>query len=222
MMNVGVIAVYPVRVPTLANRQGVRFRKRKTRCLTVAPCRVETTDGRTLARPIYEVPEGTAQPLFKGQLETTRVPADHRQSVSLVIGLDGQHQPADVEQRLLSPIYDDGRRMIFEFRRAEIIIVTSRGSIEVRLLAVHPVTGVIGTKTIYRFHSKYAALASRCHEYLAGAIDLFPLPPPRVDRKFRSPVPEGEANLSFPVDDGRGSNQRHAASFDGAAPGPEP
>lgn len=40
----------------------------------------------------------------------------------------------DVEQRLLSPIYDDGRRMIFEFRRAEIFIVTSGGSIEVRLI----------------------------------------------------------------------------------------
>jgi hypothetical protein len=216
-MNVSVIAIYPTRVGSLANRPGVRFRKRKTRCLTVAPCRLETTDKRTVARPTYDVPEGTARPLFKGQFETTRVPPDHRQSVSLVIGLDAQHRPADVEQMLLSPIFDDGQRLIFEFRRAEIVIVTNRGAIEVRLVAIHPVTGVIGTKTIYRFHSKYSALSSRCQEYLVGTTDLFPPPPPRLERRFQTPVPEGEANLSFPSDDARGAKRRGAQPADQAA-----
>ncbi len=51
------------------------------------------------------------------------------------------------EQTLLSPIFDDGHRMIFEFRRAHILRVDQRGNLETRLVAVDPVRGVVGTKT---------------------------------------------------------------------------
>ena len=53
-------------------------------------------------------------------------------------------------QILLSPIFDDGHRLIFEFRRAHILSVSRRGEIETRLVAVDPVRGVVGTKTIHR------------------------------------------------------------------------
>ena len=97
---------------------------------------------------------------------------------------------------MLSPIFDDGNRMIFEFRRAYILTVARRGDLETRLVAVDPLRGVVGTKTIHRFDTKLVALAIRCVEHLAGAIDLFPM----RDRAYVAKdvrIPEGEANLSF-------------------------
>ncbi len=100
----------------------------------------------------------------------------------------------DPEQTLLSPIFDDGHRMIFEFQRAQILSVNNRGDVELRLIAVHPVLGIIGTKTIHRFNTRLTPLTTRCAEHLAGGIELFPARPARL---FRIPIPEGEANLIF-------------------------
>ncbi len=50
---------------------------------------------------------------------------------------------------LLSPIFDDGHRLIFEFRRAHILRLDRRGDLETRFVAVDPVRGVVGTKTIH-------------------------------------------------------------------------
>jgi hypothetical protein len=102
----------------------------------------------------------------------------------------------DPEQTILSPIFDDAHRMIFEFQRAQILSVNHRGDVEVRLIAVHPVLGIIGTKTIYQFNTRLTPLATRCVEHLAGAIDLFPARD-RPTRMWRIHIPEGEANLAF-------------------------
>jgi hypothetical protein len=81
---------------------------------------------------------------------------------------------------------------------------------ETRLVVVHPVLGVVGTKTIHRFNTRFAALGSRCMEYLAGAVDLFP-PRDRQTRLSRFHVPDGTADLSFDRRTRVGGPARHDA-----------
>lgn len=76
------------------------------------------------------------------------------------------------------------------------------------MVAVHPVTGVIGTKTVYRFNARFLGMTARCLEYMAGSIDLYPAPERFVPRELRN-VPEGEANLTFEVRS-RGRNRTTA------------
>jgi hypothetical protein len=64
------------------------------------------------------------------------------------------------------------------------------------LVAVDPVRGVVGTKTVYRFDTRLLALVARCVEHLSGVIDLFP-PRDRAPLLHRIQIPVGEANLSF-------------------------
>lgn len=97
---------------------------------------------------------------------------------------------------LLSPIFDDGHRLIFEFQRAHILSVNRRDDLETRLVAVHPALGIVGTKTVHRFNTRWSALATRCGEHLAGGVDLFPARE-RPTRTSRIQIPVGEANLTF-------------------------
>ncbi len=160
------------------------------------PCRVKTTDGRSVAAPEYPIPEGTPLPKYKMQLETLRVSVEERRVAYVALSAEPEASKTDPEQILLSPIFDDGYRLIFEFTRAHIVSLDRRGDLETRLVAVHPVLGVVGTKTIYRFSMRLSALAARCAEHLAGAVDLFP-PREHSPRNSRTQIPVGEANLSF-------------------------
>ena len=74
-----------------------------------------------------------------------------------------------------------------------------RGDLETRLVVVHPVLGVVGTKTIYKFNTRLSALAARCVEHLAGAVDFFP-PREHRPRTRRVQIPAGEADLTFGSD----------------------
>ena len=197
-MRVQVIALYPHRLSSLAGRPGVRFRRnrKKKTDSTLVPCRIETTGGRSIALPELDVPAGTTAPLFKAQLTLNRLPVEARRLVCVVLDPDTSQPQSDPEQSVLSPIFDDGKTMIFEFRRAMVLTVGDRREVEVRMVAVHPVTGAVGTKTIYRFNARYLGLTARCLEYLSGAIDLYPPPARHVPRAMRD-VPEGEANLTF-------------------------
>jgi hypothetical protein len=195
-MELRIMALYPIKIPSLAGRPGVRLRNHKGRAGTLVPCRIESVGGVSVARPVHAVPDATPTPLYRAQLETLRAPVEERRSVCVVLAADRAAGRIDPEQAMLSPIFDDGRRMIYEFRRAHVVTVSDRGEVEVRLVAVHPVTGVVGTQTIYRFHTRYSALATRCEEYLVGTLDLFPIPE-RGRRAPRVDVPKGEANLSF-------------------------
>ncbi len=121
---------------------------------------------------------------------------EERRILCVVLSAEPDSWKADPEQMLLSPIYDDGFRLIFEFRRAHILSVSRRGDLETRFVAVDPVRGVVGTKTIHRFDTHLLALANRCVEHLAGTIDLFPMRE-RVTLAQRTQIPVGEANLSF-------------------------
>ena len=135
-------------------------------------------------------------PVFRAQLEMLREPAAERQSVCVVLSADRPAAKMDPEQTVLSPIFDDGTRQIYEFRRAHLLIVSRRGEVELRLAAVQPATGAVGTRTIYRFDMRFSGLAIRCGEHLAGVIDLFPpRERPQHDRGVR--VPAGEANLNI-------------------------
>lgn len=195
-MNVRIIALYPGRISALAGCPGVRFRARKKAPCTLVPCTVEAFDGRSAATPDYRVPDGTPNPIYRAQFETYRVPVEERKILCVVLSAEPDVWKMDPEQILLSPIFDDGHRLIFEFRRAHILSVSRRGELETRLVAVDPVRGVVGTKTIHRFDTRLLALATRCVEHLAGTIDLFPMRE-RVTLAHRTQIPVGEADLSF-------------------------
>jgi len=193
--DVRVIALYPGRITSLANRHGVRFRKRKKAAATLVPCRIDALDGRSIATPEYPIPEGTPTPTFRLQFETTRTSVDERRMLCVVLAAERDGWKTDPEQTLLSPIFDDGHRMIFEFRRAYILRLDRRGELETRFVAVDPARGIVGSKTVHKFDTRSLGLAGRCVEHLAGAIDLFPMCDRRPLGAERIPV--GEANLSF-------------------------
>jgi len=195
-MQVKIVAIYPCRLSTLTGKPGVRFRRRRKVEGTLVPCRILTRDGHSVAEPELDIPEGTPAPLFKAQLEACRAAVEDRRVVCAVISAETESGSGDPEQVMLSPIFDDGRRMIFEFRRALILSVGRRRDVELRLVAVHSTRGTIGTKTIYRFNTRYLPLVGRCEEYLKGAIDLYP-PPERYVSPLLARIPEGEANLAF-------------------------
>lgn len=209
VMDLRVIALYPGRISALSGRSGVRFRRRKKHESTLVPCRVETIDGKSVAAPAYPAPEGTPSPRYRAQFETIRLPVDARRVVYVVLSAEPEAATMDPEQILLSPIFDDGHRLIFEFQRAHVLSVNRRGDLEARLVAVHPVLGTLGTKTLYRFNTRLSALAARCTEHLAGAVDLFP-PRERPPRTCRIQIPVGEANLTFDPDT-RSRRQRDEA-----------
>ena len=196
VMDLRVIALYPCRISAISGRPGVRFRRRKKHESTLIPCRVETIEGKSVAAPEYPVPEGTPAPRYRAQFETLRLPIDGRRIVYVVLSAEPDASRMDPEHTLLSPIFDDGYRLIFEFQRAHILSVNRLGAIETRLVAVHPVFGVVGTKTIHRFNTRLSALAARCTEHLVGAVDLFPRRE-RPPRACRIQIPVGEANLTF-------------------------
>lgn len=195
-MNIRILALYPGRINGLAGCPGVRFRARKKAQCTLVPCKVEALDGRSVARPEYRVPDGTPSPIYRAQFDTYRVPIEERTILCVVLSAEPESWKADPEQMLLSPIFDDGHRLIFEFRRAHILTVNRRGELETRFVAVDPVRGVVGTKTIYRFDTRLLALAARCVDHIAGVVDLFPMRD-RVSTVERTRIPVGEANLSF-------------------------
>ncbi len=137
-----------------------------------------------------------------------RIPVDDRHVVYVVLSAETQPARMDPEPIVLSPIFDDGHRMIFEFQRAQIVSVTRRGDLEPRLVAVHPVLGVVGTQTLHRFNTRFCALAMRCMEHLTGAVDLFP-PRPQARQTRRIDIPAGAANLTFEAAS-RGHRQHEA------------
>lgn len=190
-----VVALYPGRIGSLATHAGVRFRSRKKAACTMVPCRLDALDGRTVAVPELAVPAGTPNPRFRLQFETMRVSTDERRVVCVVLSAERNDWKADPEQTLLSPIFDDGHRMIFEFQRAHILKADRRGELETRFVAIDPVRGIVGTKTVHRFDTRLVRLAARCVEHLSGSIDLFPMREPMPTHHER--VPEGEANIHF-------------------------
>lgn len=196
LIDFRVVALYPGRLAAVSGKPGVRFRRRTRQESTLVPCRINTIDGRSFAAPEYHVSEGTPSPTYRAQVEMVRLPVDDRQVVYLVLSAEPQTSRMDPEQTILSPIFDDGHRMIFEFERALIVSVTRRNELETRLVAVHPVLGVVGTQTVHRFNTRFCPLAARCMEHLAGAVDLFPA---RLQSRQtrRIDIPAGEANLSF-------------------------
>jgi len=196
LMDIRVVALYPTHITQLASRRGVRFRSRRQAKCTLVPCSIESLDGRSIATPEHAIPAGTPAPKYRLQFETTRLPPDDRRKVCVVLSAEPTDSKTDPEQALLSPIFDDGNRMIFEFRRAYILTVARRGDLETRLVAIDPLRGIVGTKTVHRFDTRLLALSARCVEHLAGDIDLFPM----RDKAYvtgNSRIPEGEANLSF-------------------------
>jgi len=204
-VDVRVIALYSGRIGYLAGRPGVRFRSRKKAGCTLVPCRIDALDGRSVAVPECAVPDGTPPPLFRVQCETVRAAVEERQAVCVVLSAEGDDRKSDPEQTLLSPIFDDGHRMIYEFRRAYIVRIDKRGDLETRFVAIDPVRGLIGTKTVHRFDTRLLPLASRCLEHLHGTIDLFPMRDRPMSGRYER-IPEGEANLGFRNRAGRTTN----------------
>ena len=148
MMDIRVIALYPGKITRLAGCPGVRFRSRKKSQCTLVPCKIEALDGRSIAAPEFPIPEGTPNPMYRLQFESTRVPAEDRRVLCVVLSAEPEAWKMDPEQTLLSPIFDDGHRLIFEFRRAHILRIDRRGELETRFVAVDPFRGVVGTSSV--------------------------------------------------------------------------
>ncbi len=164
----------------------------------------------TRAKPIH-VPTSSSQPLFSAQLELIK--AEDGGKIAAVVLPDGSPS-GDPEQHVLAPIYNNGRRMLFEFQKADILIVASDGLAELRLVAVNPLTGEVGTKTKYLFHTQFVKLLMRCQSHLTGSIDMFPALDCATSRFKNVRVPAGPANLDprpAPGFSGIKVNQRSAA-----------
>lgn len=200
-----VVALYPQELEGLAGRPGVRARKRREKTWTQVACTVAQDNGRSLARPIHPIPDNAGTALFRFQLIHRRSKGTPSEiAVPLQPGADSKTK--DPEQRILAPLYNSAEKLVFEFERAEVFYLDESGRVELRLVGVHRFSGVVGTRTLYRFHSGYAALAARCSGHLSGATELFPAPTPQ-ERVAKVPaVPEGEANLAF----GRGGRSTPA------------
>lgn len=199
-MNLQIVALYAGRIVEILSQPGVKERKRKGGSWTQVPCDLVAGDTVTKARPIH-VPAGGPEPMFRAQLELMK--AEDGGKIMAVVLPDGSS--GDPEQHVLAPIYNNGRRVLFEFQKADVLVVTHDGLAELRLIAVHPLTGEVGTKTKYLFHTQFAKLVARCQSHLAGAIDLFPALD-QATSKYRSVrVPAGPANL----------DPRPAAGFSG-------
>jgi hypothetical protein len=194
-MKLQMIALYPGRLTDLLSQSGVKERKRKGGSWTQAPYELVTDDRASLAKPVHVAPEGAPRPVFKAQLELLKA-EDGGKIVTVVLSSEGA-QTADPEQRVLTPMYNNGRRLVFEFQRAEILVVTVEGLVELRQVAIHPVTGAVGTTTKYPFHASFAKLVARCQSHLAGSIDLFPAQDHAAARVNDFHVPSGPANLDL-------------------------
>jgi len=192
-----IVALYAGRFADVLGQPGVKERKRKNGSWTQVPCDLVTADTTTRAKPAH-VPANGPEPLFRAQLELTK--AEDGGKIVAVVLPDGS-PGGDPEQHVLEPIYNNGRRVLFEFQKADILFVTSDGAAELRLVAVNPLTGEVGTTTKYLFHIQFVKLMARCQLHLAGSIDLFPALD-RATSKFKNiSVPAGPANFApRPVD----------------------
>lgn len=194
-MKLQVMALYPGRIPDLLTQSGVIERKRKSGTWTQVPCDVVAGERGSTARPVHIAPDGAARPVFKIHLELSKA-EDGGKVVALVMPSDAS-AGEDPEQHVIAPMYNSGRRVLFEFQNAEILIVAADGHVELRLIAVHPMTGVCGTMTKYVFHTRLTRLVARCQSHLAGVIDLFP-PQDHVAARLKDfRVPAGPANLDL-------------------------
>lgn len=190
-MRLQVVALYAGRIAEALGQPGVKERKRKGGSWTQIACELIASDTVTKARPVH-APANGPQPQFRMQLELTKA-QDAGHVVAVV--LPEESQGGDPEQHVLAPIYNNGRRVLFEFQKADILVVSADGLAELRLVVVHPLTGEVGTKTKYVFHAQFVKLMLRCQAHLAGSIDLFPALD-RATSKFKNVrVPAGRANL---------------------------
>lgn len=137
---------------------------------------------------------------------------DRQQSTMFSYLSPEKRVPGDHPLRTLRPMVDDAlgkltglfdgmyaaegeQRIHYEFQRGEVMFVSPKGEVEVRLVAVDSETGEVGTRTIAHFHTRYLGLIARCEAELRGTGQLFP-PPSRTSSK-RLAVPKGEVNLRF-------------------------
>lgn len=193
-MKLQVIALYPGKITELMARGGVKERKRKGGSWTQVLCELTTDERGTCAKPIHVPSDSAPKPVYKAQLELAKSD-DAGKVVALVLPPDVATE-SDPEQHVIAPIYNNGRRILFEFQRADVLIVKADGTVELRLVAVHPGTGLVGTKTKYLFHHRLAKLAARCQSHLTGSIDLFPAQD-RAATVTNFTVPAGPANLDW-------------------------
>lgn len=193
-MLLHVIAAYSADIPELQGRQGVIVRRARDGIVTTVECAIATEESRSFARPKQIVPDGLPAPSFAVRFTVFRRDVATN-GVGIVVQPDDRKTDLDPEQRLMAPRYTGEQRIYYEFQRGEVVFVSPKGEVEVRLIAIDSETGEIGTRTIAHFHTRYAGLVARCDAEIRGTGQLFP-PPSRTSRK-RFLVPKGEVNLRF-------------------------
>jgi len=199
-MLLRIVALYPVALSQLEKQPGVLLRRRRDSVWTQIECDAVPVDGNTVARPRHAVPAGTPAPTFRAQIEWSGINPEVEPSVALVVLPEEDSRQADPEQRVLAPLFNNGRRVLFEFQRGEVVFTSRNGEVEIRLIAVDRTSGQLGTETKYRFHRRYMKLVGRCADHLNGLTNLFP---PQVRSDPASvPVPAGPVDLTFTADVG--------------------
>ncbi len=194
-MVLRVVAIYPGSLPGFEGLPFVRPRGRGERTYTQVECDLVTEGDVTSARPKHVPPPGTPSPSFRIQVESDRVLGSGQGAVALVVYPGDSRGPADPEQRLLAPLYNNGKKLIFEFQRGEVIHAARSGDIHARFIAVDQATGRVGATERFRLNSRYVPLLARCLAHLEGTTDLFPVQS-RPER-LSQPVPLGAADLTF-------------------------
>lgn len=194
-MHLRIVAWYPADVPQLHGRPGVFFRRGRDGTQTGVPCELVAVQGRTFAHPSHDVPAGTGAPFFAFRALIVRRELA-KAGVGIVVQPDDRKAGLDPEQRILAPRYSGEQRLYYEFQRGEILFLTPKGDVEVRLVVVDAETGEVGTKTLGHLHTRYLGLVGRCQAELQGRGQLFP-PPSRAAAARRASVPSGTVNLSF-------------------------
>ena len=194
-MVVRVLAVYPLNVSELDGLPGVRQRRRGDHTCTQVECDLVTDGDATTAVPRHRPPAGTPGPVFRIQVESERLPSSENGSMVAIIEPLEKRAPADPEQRLAAPFFNNGQKIIFEFQRGEVLHVTRAGGIEMRFVAIEAETSRVGTIERFHLQANYLPLLARCVAHLEGTAEMFPVQA-RVPRPS-VPVPAGPANLNF-------------------------
>jgi len=134
-MQLRIFALYPAVVHELQGQPGVLLRRGREGLCTLVDCDIVTENGCAFARPRHAVPGGTPAPMFRAHLAIAQHEIPKR-GVAVVVQPDDRKTGIDPEQRLLAPMFVSEDRIRFEFQRGEVVFVSPKGEVEIRLVAV--------------------------------------------------------------------------------------
>jgi len=138
----------------------LRRRYRKKSLSSQVSCSVTSRADDFVAEPSFR-PEGERRIRFRLQLRVPLLSGLPDEEFALAIQPVHETRTTDPEQTILAPIYAGPDRLIFEFIRAEVVWCTRSGASGIRLAAINPVSGQLGTRERAPDSPGYAAVRGR-------------------------------------------------------------